>query len=35
VHPGLDDFAVRFVRDVAPKKEMYVLEFRLTDEMVR
>ncbi|GAA5890159.1 hypothetical protein JCM8208_002720 [Rhodotorula glutinis] len=35
VHPGLDAFAVRFVRDVAPKKEMYVLEFRLTDEMVR
>ncbi|BGP45028.1 tRNA(m(1)G37)methyltransferase [Rhodotorula kratochvilovae] len=35
VHPGLQDFAVRFVRDVAPKKEMYVLEFRLTEEMVR
>ncbi|GAA5842317.1 hypothetical protein JCM9279_005343 [Rhodotorula babjevae] len=35
VHPGLADFAVRFVRDVAPRKEMYVLEFRLTDEMVR
>ncbi|GAA5980307.1 hypothetical protein JCM10908_001607 [Rhodotorula pacifica] len=35
VHPGLQDFAVRFVRDVAPKKEMYCLEFRLTDEMVR
>ncbi|TKA55420.1 hypothetical protein B0A53_02345 [Rhodotorula sp. CCFEE 5036] len=34
VHPGLQDFAVRFVRDVAPKKEMYCLEFRLTDEMV-
>ncbi|GAA5926956.1 hypothetical protein JCM3775_007089 [Rhodotorula graminis] len=35
VHPGLADFAVRFVRDVAPRKEMYVLEFRLTDDMVR
>ncbi|TNY21710.1 tRNA guanine-N1-methyltransferase [Rhodotorula diobovata] len=35
VHPGLDAFAVRFVRDVAPRKEMFVLEFRLTDEMVR
>ncbi|GAA6056277.1 hypothetical protein JCM3770_007290 [Rhodotorula araucariae] len=35
VYPGLDDFAVRFVRDVAPKKGMYVLEFRLTEEMVK
>ncbi|GAA5890960.1 hypothetical protein JCM6882_008867 [Rhodosporidiobolus microsporus] len=34
VHPQLPDFALRFVRDVAPKKEMYCLEFRLTDEMV-
>ncbi|GAA5853445.1 hypothetical protein JCM8547_002460 [Rhodosporidiobolus lusitaniae] len=35
VHPGLSDFDVKFVRDVAPKKGMYVLEFRLTDEMVK
>ncbi|GAA6013619.1 hypothetical protein JCM11491_002728 [Sporobolomyces phaffii] len=34
VHPKLQDYALRFVRDVAPKKEMYCLEFRLTDEMV-
>ncbi|GAA6060393.1 hypothetical protein JCM10212_004646 [Sporobolomyces blumeae] len=34
VHPGLPDYALRFVRDVAPKKEMYCLEFRLTPEMV-
>ncbi|GJN91853.1 hypothetical protein Rhopal_004877-T1 [Rhodotorula paludigena] len=35
VHPGLPDFHLHFVRDVAPKKEMYQLQFRLTEEMVR
>lgn len=35
VHPALPDFALRYVRDVAPKKAMYCLEFRLTEEMVR
>ncbi|GAA5872446.1 hypothetical protein JCM16303_004520 [Sporobolomyces ruberrimus] len=35
VHPRLQDYNLRFVRDVAPKKEMYCLEFRLTDEMVQ
>ncbi|CEQ39000.1 SPOSA6832_00472, partial [Sporobolomyces salmonicolor] len=34
VTPELPDYALRFVRDVAPKKEMYCLEFRLTPEMV-
>ncbi|GAA5844180.1 hypothetical protein JCM5353_005894 [Sporobolomyces roseus] len=34
VHPQLPDYNLRFVRDVAPKKEMYCLEFRLTEEMV-
>ena len=29
-----EDFKLRFVRDVAPKKEMYCLEFRLSKEMV-
>ncbi|GAA5835987.1 hypothetical protein JCM3766R1_005121 [Sporobolomyces carnicolor] len=33
VHPQLEDYNLRFVRDVAPKKEMYCLEFRLTEEM--
>ncbi len=28
------DYRLRFVRDVAPKKEMYCLEFRLEDQMV-
>lgn len=28
------DYKLRFVRDVAPKKEMYCLEFRLSREMV-
>ncbi|SCZ90803.1 BZ3500_MvSof-1268-A1-R1_Chr1-3g02266 [Microbotryum saponariae] len=28
------DYKMRFVRDVAPKKEMYCLEFRLSKEMV-
>ncbi|SCV68716.1 BQ2448_837 [Microbotryum intermedium] len=28
------DYKLRFVRDVAPKKEMYCLEFRLSKEMV-
>lgn len=28
------DYNLRFVRDVAPKKEMYCLEFRLSPEMV-
>ncbi|KAL8286910.1 hypothetical protein RQP46_003916 [Phenoliferia psychrophenolica] len=28
------DYKLRFVRDVAPKKEMYCLEFRLSSEMV-
>ncbi|GAA5896893.1 tRNA (guanine) methyltransferase [Sporobolomyces salmoneus] len=35
VHPQLSDYNLRFVRDVAPKKEMYCLEFRLTDEMIQ
>ncbi|GAA5997738.1 hypothetical protein JCM5350_000714 [Sporobolomyces pararoseus] len=35
VHPQLEDYNLRFVRDVAPKKEMYCLEFRLTEEMVQ
>ncbi|GAA5955353.1 hypothetical protein JCM3765_003289 [Sporobolomyces pararoseus] len=35
VHPRLQDYNLRFVRDVAPKKEMYCLEFRLTEEMVQ
>ncbi|BGP21883.1 tRNA(m(1)G37)methyltransferase [Rhodotorula toruloides] len=35
VDPSLPDFALRYVRDVAPNKAMYCLEFRLTKEMVR
>ncbi|GAA6043148.1 hypothetical protein JCM8097_004342 [Rhodosporidiobolus ruineniae] len=35
VHTGLPDFNLHYVRDVAPKKIMFCLEFRLTDEMVR
>lgn len=27
-------YQLRFIRDVAPKKEMYCLEFRLTEAMV-
>lgn len=34
VDPELQDYNLRFVRDVAPKKSMYCLEFRLTEEMV-
>ncbi|GAA5974067.1 hypothetical protein JCM11641_008242 [Rhodosporidiobolus odoratus] len=34
VHPGLPDFDLHYVRDVAPRKIMYCLEFRLTEEMV-
>ncbi|KAK4058212.1 tRNA(m(1)G37)methyltransferase [Microbotryomycetes sp. JL221] len=34
VSAQLPDFQLRFVRDVAPKKEMYCLEFRLTKEVV-
>ncbi|GAA5940882.1 hypothetical protein JCM10213_007994 [Rhodosporidiobolus nylandii] len=35
VHPGLPNFNLHYVRDVAPRKGMYCLEFRLVDEMVR
>ena len=34
VTPHTPGFNLRFVRDVAPKKEMYCLEFRLTRDMV-
>ncbi|KAK4054732.1 tRNA(m(1)G37)methyltransferase [Microbotryomycetes sp. JL201] len=34
VTPQTPGFNLRFVRDVAPKKEMYCLEFRLTRDMV-
>ncbi|KAM0793030.1 hypothetical protein ACM66B_000521 [Microbotryomycetes sp. NB124-2] len=34
VTPQTPGFNLRFVRDVAPKKEMYCLEFRLTKAMV-
>lgn len=34
ITPASKDYKLRFVRDVAPKKEMYCLEFRLSKEML-
>ncbi|ORY72763.1 Met-10+ like-protein-domain-containing protein, partial [Leucosporidium creatinivorum] len=34
ITPQAKDYRLRFVRDVAPRKEMYCLEFRLSNEMV-